>query len=210
MGKTIWFRDLLVVSLLVTLSGFNTAKAQDDPMSAAPRTVSRRSSKKQTAKPLDVPMVAAPVKLAWDASPGSVVAGYALYYRSLGNSSVTVRLDVGTAQAITVPNLEAGSLYMFSVVACNGAGVESPASHPIVYHPPALSPLRLSKQTDGTMSVQFRAAAGSLCRVECTSTLTSPQWQTLRFAIADANGNVVVNDPPAGRPAMRFYRGVRQ
>jgi len=116
---------------------------------------------------------------------------------------------VGTAQATTVPNLEAGSNYVFSVVAYDGDGVESAPSNPIVYNPPALSPLQLSKQTDGTMSVQFRAAAGSLCQVECTSSLTTAQWQTLGNATADANGNVVVNDPPTGRPAMRFYRGVR-
>ena len=161
-----------------------------------------------TAKALTPPVYAAPVKLAWDASPGSAVAGYALYYRS-ADSLVPIRVDAGTAQAITVPNLVAGTNYIFSVVAYDSNGVESAPSDPISYDPPVLSPLHLSKKRDGTMSVQFRAAAGSSCRVECTSTLTSPQWQTLGNAIADANGDVVVNDPPSGRPAMRFYRGVR-
>ena len=174
----------MVVSLAVALSSFSTARA------------------------LAVPLVAAPIQLAWDASPDPAVAGYALYCLS-ADSSVAIRLDAGTAQDITVPNLLVGSNYVFSVVAYDGDGVESAPSDPIVYTPPALSPLRLSKQTDGTMSVQFRAAAGSLCRVECTSTLTSPQWQALGDAIADANGNVVVNDPPSDRPAMRFYRGAR-
>src|SRR6266508_4187577 len=175
MEKTTWFKAPLVVSLLVIFSSFITAKALGDSRSPDPLAVSRRSSKKETVNVPDAPMAAAPVKLAWDASPGPAVAGYALYYHALGHSSDAIRLDVGSAQAVTVPNLEAGSIYMFSVVAYDRAGVESPASNPVVYHPPAMSPLRLSKQPDGTVSVQFRAAPGSLCQVECTSSLTSPK-----------------------------------
>ena len=179
MSNTIWLRSISVAISVFTLSSFNTAKALT---------------------------YAAPIKLAWDASPGSV--GYALYYRSVGSSVIT-RLDAGTAQAITVPNLEAGSNYVFFVVAYDGDGDESAPSNPIVYNPPALSPLRLQQLPDGTISVQFCAAAGSHCQVECTSSLRGSQWQTLGDATADANGNVVVNDPPVGRPAVRFYRGIQ-
>jgi hypothetical protein len=182
MGSTISLRALLVLSLAVALSSFSMAKA------------------------FAVPLIAAPIQLAWDASPDPAVAGYALYCRS-ADSSVAIRLDAGAAQAITIPNLLVGSNYIFWVVAYDGDGVESAPSDPIAYNPPALSHLRLSQQTDGTVTVEFRAAAGSLCRVECTSTLTSPQWEAVGDAIADANGNVVVNDPPSGRPVMRFYRG---
>ena len=72
MKKTIWFKVLLVVILPVTLSNLITVKA------------------------VAVPMSAAPVTLAWDASTDAAVAGYALYYH-LANSSVTSRRDLGTA-----------------------------------------------------------------------------------------------------------------
>lgn len=83
------------------------------------------------------------------------------------------------------------------------------------YNPPSLvdtssplSPLQLSVLDDGTMRIQFTAPTGALCRVESVETLDSTNWQTLAGATADANGNVVVDDAPAGRPATRFYRGV--
>ncbi len=183
MKKTFCFRVPVVVSLLVS--------------SLIP------------VKAIAVPMSAAPVKLAWNASPDSAVTGYALYYH-LADSSVANRLDLGPAQSATVSDLEAGSDYLFYVVAYDAAGVESPPSNSLLYSPPAMSRLRIAKMSDSTMSIQFRAAAGALCRVEYASTLTSPQWQTLGTATADANGNVLINDRPSGRPALRFYRGVRQ
>jgi len=128
----------------------------------------------------------------------------------LANSSVTNRLDLGPAQSATISDLEADADYVIYVVAYDAAGLESPPSNSLRYNPPALSRLQLSKQLNGTMSIQFRAAAGALCRVECASTLSSLQWQTLGTATADANGNVLINDPPSGRPSLRFYRGVRQ
>ena len=183
MEKTTWFKTLLVVSLLVTLANFNTAKAAVGPMTAAP------------------------VQLAWDASPDAAVTGYALY-SCLTSSSVTNRLDLGTARTATLSNLEASSGYLLFVVAYDAAGLESAPSNLLLYNPPALSRLQISKQVD-TMSIQFRAAAGALCRVEYSSTLTSPQWQTLNSAFADADGHVVISDPLSGRPPIRFYRGMR-
>ena len=166
---------------MVALSSFNTAKATS----------------------------AAPVTFGWDPSPDAAVTGYALYYR-LADSSTNRRLDVGSAKIVTLHNLEAGSDYLFFVVGYDASGVESAASNLLSYSPPALSRLQISNQPDGTMSIQFRAAAGALCFVEYASTLTSPQWQTLGSATADANGSVLITDPPTGRSAMRFYRGLRE
>jgi hypothetical protein len=184
MKKTIWFRVLLVAGLLITLAKFNTTTAVAGPMSAAP------------------------VKLVWGASPDAAVTGYALYYR-LADSLLPNRLDVGPAYSATLTNLEAGSYYIFFVVAYNAIGVESPPSNPLGYRPPALSRLQFSEQADGTVTIRFRAEAGALCRVEYASTLASPRWRTLGFGIADANGTVLINDPLFGHSAMRFYRGAR-
>ena len=185
MKKTICFRVPLVVSLLVAFSSLIPVTAVAGPMSAAP------------------------VKLGWDASPDPAVTGYALYYR-LADSSVTDRLDLGPAQTATVSNLEADSDYLFFVVRYDAAGVESPSSNLLRYSPPAMSRLRITTMSDSTISLQFRAAAGALCRVEFASTLASPQWQTLGSTIADTNGNVLINDPLSVRFSMRFYRAVRQ
>jgi hypothetical protein len=182
--KKTWFKTLLVVSLLVALASFNTAKAAVGTMSAAP------------------------VNLAWDASSDAAVTGYALYSR-LTSSSVTNRLDLGTARTATLSSLVASSGYLLFVVAYDAAGLESAPSNLLQYSPPALSGLQVSKQVNGTMSIQFRAAAGALCHVQYSSTLTSPQWQTLNSAIADASGNVVISDPLSGRPPVRFYRAMR-
>lgn len=58
------------------------------------------------------------------------------------------------------------------------------------------------------MRVQFRGPAGTLCQVQYAETLDSPQWQSLASATADADGNIAIDDPLAGRSEARFYRGV--
>ena len=151
--------------------------------------------------------LAAPVTLAWNASSDSSVVGYAVYY-GIANASVTNRLDVGSSQRSTLANLYASSNYFFFAVAYNGSGVESSPSSILLYSPPALSSLHVTRLADGTMSLQFRAAAGTVCRIQYSPTLNSPQWQTLNSATADSNGNITINDPPSGRPQMRFYRGI--
>jgi len=153
-------------------------------------------------------MTAYPVKLKWDASSSASAAGYAVYY-GVSGSAVTNRLYVGAALEAVVAGLPANTSHFFYVVACSAAGAESAPSNVLTYNPPVLSRLKLNQQTDGTMRVQFSAAAGALCRVDYTSSLNPAQWQVLGSATADASGNVVVNDSPGGRPAIRFYRGAR-
>jgi len=154
------------------------------------------------------PMAAIPVTLAWDASPDPAVAGYALYYGLL-NSSITNRVDLGTTTSATISNLHAGSNYIFFVVAYSAAGIESIPSNTLPYRPLALSRLRLSELPDGTMSLRLRSAPNSLCRIEYASTPDAAQWQTLASAVADADGYVVISDPPSGRSSSRFYRATR-
>src|SRR6266487_3708274 len=150
MKKTICFRVPVVVSLLA--SSLIPVKAIAGPMSAAP------------------------VNLAWDASPDPAVIGYALYYH-LADSSVANRLDLGPAQSATVSDLEAGSDYLFYVVAYDAAGVESPPSNSLLYSPPAMSRLRIAKMSDSSMSIQLRGAAGVVWRAEHALRWTAPQWQ---------------------------------
>ena len=71
-----------------------------------------------------------------------------------------------------------------------------------------LSSLTAASVVAGTVTLQFHAAPGTLCRVQYTPSLQAPQWQTLGSATADGNGNVTMTDQPPGNTPSRFYRAV--
>jgi len=75
-------------------------------------------------------------------------------------------------------------------------------------NPQVLSSVKLASMVAGTVTLQFHAAPGTVCQVQYTPTLNSPQWQTLGSATADANGNVTITDRPPGNTPSRFYRAV--
>jgi hypothetical protein len=143
--------------------------------------------------------------LQWNASSGTDVAGYAVYYGASG-SSVTNRLDAGSALSATVKGLVASSSYFFYVVAYNPLQQESSPSNLLLYTAPAMSSLRLS-QTNGVMNLWFHVAPGAACHVEYTASLSPATWTVLSTASADTNGLVVINDPDVSE-ASRFYRAV--
>ena len=149
-----------------------------------------------------------PVRLSWNPSPDTTVAGYRVYY-NLASLPATNRQDVGPSQTAFFTNLTASSSYAFYVVAYNATGEESLPSNTLYYSPPALSKLSLAKQANGSMRIQLKSAIGTSCRIQYSSSLTSPIWQTLTTGTADANGNITVTDPLTGRPPMRFYRAMR-
>jgi hypothetical protein len=60
----------------------------------------------------------------------------------------------------------------------------------------------------GTITLQFFAAPTTVCQVQYTPSLNSPQWQTLGSATADSNGNVTITDTLSANAASRFYRAV--
>ena len=152
---------------------------------------------------------AAPMTLVWDASADKSIAGYAVYYRLANSpSSSSTRLDAGKSLEATISNLQASTNYLFYVVGYKSDGSETSPSNPLVYNPPAVSQVLLFPFEDGSLDILFRAAAGSHCRVEYSSTLDVSSWQILGNAIADADGYVEVNDSLQGQPMMRFYRGV--
>jgi hypothetical protein len=74
--------------------------------------------------------------------------------------------------------------------------------------PQVLSALAITCSARGTITLQFHAASGTVCRVQYTPSLNSPQWQTLGSATADTNGNIAMTDPVSGKTPSRFYRAV--
>jgi sulfur relay (sulfurtransferase) complex TusBCD TusD component (DsrE family) len=77
------------------------------------------------------------VTLAWSASPDPSVAGYTLYYGT--NSGVYPNsLNVGSQTSATLTGLQAGTTYYITVVAYNGAGLESTPSNEVGYQVPVI------------------------------------------------------------------------
>jgi hypothetical protein len=90
-----------------------------------------------------VPAFAGQASLAWNASPGPLVAGYYIHY-GLASRAYTSRIDVGNRTDHTVPNLYAGQTYFFAVTAYDAVRNESQPSNEVsttisvVPPPPAL------------------------------------------------------------------------
>ncbi len=74
--------------------------------------------------------------------------------------------------------------------------------------PQVLSALAITCSATGTITLQFRAAFGTVCRVQYTPSLNPAQWQTLGSATADSNGNIAMTDQVSGNVPSRFYRAV--
>ena len=75
-------------------------------------------------------------------------------------------------------------------------------------NPQVLSSMTASAVVAGTVTLQFHAAPGTVCRVQYSPSLQAPQWQTLGSATADGNGNVTMSDQPPANTTARFYRAV--
>lgn len=71
------------------------------------------------------------VNLAWDASPGTNVTGYAVYYGS-ASRDYTSRVDVGNSLSFTVTGLAPNQTYYFTANAYDATGDESDFSNEIV------------------------------------------------------------------------------
>ena len=73
-------------------------------------------------------------------------------------------------------------------------------------NPQILSALAITCSATRTITLQFLATPGTVCRVQYTPSLNPPQWQTLGSATADINGNIAICDPSPGSQPARFYR----
>jgi hypothetical protein len=73
--------------------------------------------------------------LAWDRNSETNIAKYKLYYGTQSGSP-SQSLDVGNVTSATVPNLNDGTTYFFTVTAINTAGLESQPSNEVSYTTP--------------------------------------------------------------------------
>lgn len=151
------------------------------------------------------PFYSAPVKLGWSSAADLSVKGYVIYY-GLANQVATNRIVVGTNLSVTVTNMLANTTYKLFAASYNAANVESPPSNQLLITPPAISSINLTCQTNRSMKLDCRAAAGTVCGVQFSPTMLPGSWRTLTNAATDNIGTIVVNDLSAARVSKRFYR----
>lgn len=151
------------------------------------------------------PLYSAPVKLDWNPSTDASVQGYVVYY-GLTNTPATNRIVVGTNLTVTVTNMLAGKTYRLYAVSYNALNVESTPSNQLLIAPAAIASTKLTAQTNRSMKLESRAAAGTVCGIQFSATMLPGSWRTLTNISADAAGNIIANDASASRAPKRFYR----
>ena len=83
------------------------------------------------------------VTLAWNPNTESTLAGYNLYYGT-ASRAYSGKVAVGTVTNATVPNLQKGQTYFFSVTATNTAGLESGYSNEVQWPPVTTNIIHIS------------------------------------------------------------------
>jgi len=155
-------------------------------------------------------ITAAPITLAWSASSDPNVRGHAIYY-GLAQQSATTRVNVGSNLLCRITNLIATATYRIYAVSYDAQGLESIPSNELYYTPPVppapTGPrLQITRQTDGSMRLNYKAAPGQVCGVQFAATPNPAYWQTLTNVTADSLSNVVALDISAKQVPQRFYR----
>lgn len=73
---------------------------------------------------------AATVSLEWDANVEPELSGYRVHYGTAAGT-VTFSMDAGNATTVTIPDLKPGTVYYFTVMAYDAAGLESAPSNEV-------------------------------------------------------------------------------
>lgn len=139
--------------------------------------------------------LAAQVGLAWNASTGTGVTGYYVYYGT-SSRNYPSRINAGNATSATVPNLVAGQTYYFAVTAYNASQQESPHSNEIV------TTLPRDPSTTGIGTSANPSVAATGVTITATVTGTSPTG-----TVAFYNGATAI--PGCGSVALSGTGNVR-
>jgi hypothetical protein len=127
--------------------------------------------------------------LAWNASTGSTVTGYKVYYGTQ-SGQYTTSVDAGNVTNYTVTNLQTGPTYYFAVTAYNSAGLQSPYSNEVSYSGCTYSISPTSQtfgSTGGTGAVSVTTQSG--CGWSAPS---GASWMTITSG-SSGTGNGTVN-----------------
>ncbi len=154
---------------------------------------------------ISAPLYSAPVTLGWNTPNDPTVKGYVLYYGAT-NLPATNRIVVGTNLTATVTNMLADTTYRLFAVSYNAANLESPPSNQLLLTPRAISSVKIAAQTNRNMKLDCRAAAGTVCGIQFSSTMLPGSWRTLTNVTANSLGSIAIIDASSSRVPKRFYR----
>ena len=147
-------------------------------------------------------LAAEKVTLIWQASPGSDIAGYNLYY-GLASGQYGTKITVTNGTSATISGLAEGVTYFFVVTAFNTAGLESPPSNELAYLVPGVL-LKIRRiQVSGYPNAFVITSTGA---TPITWALESSQdfeiWRTVsRGTNSAVNFTVLTNNIP-----KRYFR----
>ena len=141
------------------------------------------------------------VTLGWDASAGTNVAGYMIYYGT-ASGSYTQMAPAGLATQTTISGLTVGTTYFFTATAADSTGLESEYSNEISFTVPAPQPeLRLART--GTQSVVRWPTNFPGYTLQWSSSPTGA-WANLTSSPPSSGTNFAYTNTASA--ARRFYR----
>jgi hypothetical protein len=130
------------------------------------------------------------VTLAWNASPGTNVAGYHLHCGGL-SGNYTNTIDAGSSTTATVSGLTLGATYYFAATAYDSSGLESDFSNEISYTVPAPN---APPTLDALASVTINEnAALQFVNLSGISSGSANETQTLTVTATSSNTGLIPN-----------------
>jgi hypothetical protein len=167
----------------------------------------------------------ATVTLGWNASVGSGVAGYHLYYGGV-SQHYTNMVDAGKATNATVTGLNVGGTYYFAVTSYDVIGLESLFSQEISFTVPSTNSvppptnsvptnsapvakghkakLQLALNRSKQSTLTATAPAGYVYNVQASEDMKT--WTTISRVTATSSGTISYTDKKARNSKGQYYR----
>ncbi|MFO1476500.1 MAG: fibronectin type III domain-containing protein [Verrucomicrobiota bacterium] len=141
------------------------------------------------------------VSLAWDASAGTNIAGYRIYY-GVGCRAYTNLVTVGKGTTAVISGLCPGTNYYFVATSYDNLGLESVYSNEVLYSPSGRFQLQ----------IQFNPAAQTNLTITATGDVPSP-WRLEKSSdllswtpVTTGTNNPVAASLAATGPDLQFFR----
>ena len=144
------------------------------------------------------------VILQWDASPSPSVAGYNVYYGTIGGN-LSYKLNAGNTTSVVITNLTPNTICYFSATSYDRTGRESIPTLQINYNIPYKLSLIRNAATHRLSQLQFDIQPLHMYEIQASSDLKNwtSLWQSNWILMYSTMQYV---DPDPGPYAKRFYR----
>lgn len=147
---------------------------------------------------------AANVMLQWDANPSPAVAGYNVYYGTIGGN-LSYKLNAGNATSVVITNLTPNTVCYFRATSYDSSGHESVPSAQISYTVPYALSLTRNATTHGLPLLKFDVQPLHQYEIRASSDLKTwiSIWQSNLILMYST---MQFTDPDPGAYAKRYYR----